>query len=85
MKLRLSAHEWLADHVSWVQYPNVKQVSPKKKAARKPFFRHEMPTGTRITLVLLSLMLLFVLIPALAAVLFFLYAFLGAVFGWIKP
>lgn len=85
MKLRLSAHEWLADHVSWVQYPNVKLVSPKKKTARKPFFRHSMPAGTRVTLVLMSLMLLFVVVPALAAMIFFLYAFLGAVFGWITP
>lgn len=42
-----------------------------------------MPASTRITLVLLGLMALAILLPILAAVGFFLYAFLGAVFGWI--
>ena len=87
LKWRLAAHEWLADHVGWVQYPNIRLVSkPIKPKARPPLFKHAMPAGTRVALTLLSLMLLAILIPAMAAALFFLYAFLGAVFGWIpKP
>ncbi len=42
-----------------------------------------MPLSTRITLALLGLMALAILLPAMAAAGFFLYAFLGAVFGWI--
>lgn len=84
MRWRKNAHEWLADRVDWVQYPNVRQISPK--GTRRPFFKHSMPASTRVTLVLLSLMGLAILLPLMAAGAFFLYAFLGTVFGWIpKP
>lgn len=85
MKWRLTAHEWLADHVGWVQYPNVRQISPQPKR-RRLAFKTQMPLSTRITLALLGLMALAILLPAMAVAAFFLYAFLGAVFGWIpKP
>ena len=58
-----------------MQYPNIRIVGAKHRA---PFFRYQMPATTRITLILLSLMALAILIPALIAVGFFLYAFLGA-------
>lgn len=84
MKWQHYAQEWLADRVSWVQYPNIRLVSQSRPKQR--FFRHQMPAGTRVTLALLGLMALFILIPVMIAGAFFLYAFLGAVFGWIpKP
>jgi len=79
MRLQHRAQEWLADRVSWVQYPNVRQIG--RKSPR--FFRHAMPASTRITLALLGLMALFILIPAITAGGFFLYAIIGAVFGWL--
>jgi hypothetical protein len=84
MRWQDRVQEWLADRVSCVQYPNIRAISAPRR--RAPFFRHQMPAGTRITLTLLSLMALAILIPVLIATAFFLYAFLGAVFGWIpKP
>ncbi|KVT86264.1 hypothetical protein WT25_10950 [Burkholderia territorii] len=81
MRWRDKAQEWLADRVGWVQYPNIRQIGPAHAPRR--VFRYAMPASTRITLVLLGLMALAFLLPILAAVGFFLYAFLGAVFGWI--
>lgn len=40
--------EWLADHVSWVQYPGV-------TSSPRPLFAHEMPWSTRAMLVLFGL------------------------------
>jgi hypothetical protein len=82
MRRRDRIQEWLADRVSWVQYPNIRLVSAPR---RTPLFRYQMSASTRITLVLLGLMALSILIPVLIGAGFFLYAFLGAVFGWIPP
>lgn len=81
MRRRDRIQEWFADRAVWVQYPNVKMVSTPQR--RRPFFRYQMPTSTRITLALLSLMGLAIMLPALIAAGFFLYAFLGAAFGWL--
>lgn len=43
-----------------------------------------MPASTRVTLVLLSLLMLAFLLPVISAGIAFGYAFLGAVFGWIN-
>lgn len=84
MRLQHRAQEWLADRVTWMQYPHIRQIQPRQR--KKRVFQHQMPAGTRVTLALLGLMALFILIPAMIAGGFFLYAFLGAVFGWIpKP
>lgn len=67
--------------MAWVQYPNIRQIGTTRAPRR--VFKYAMPSSTRITLVLLGLMALAILLPIMAAVGFFLYAFIGAVFGWI--
>ena len=47
------AHEWLADRVSWVQYPELRRLSPKRR-----LFRNEMPWTTRAMLILIGSVLL---------------------------
>ncbi len=51
-KLSLSyrLHEWLAERVSWVQYPNV-------RTERKPLivWKHQMPWTTRALLIMFGL------------------------------
>lgn len=42
-------HGWLADHVSWVQYPDVR---PSRPVARLSLFRNQMPAPTRVALVM---------------------------------
>jgi hypothetical protein len=56
------AHEWAADNISWVQYPDVIGI-------KKPFFKHQMPFWKRYLLfvvgiagLLLSAILLFVIV-----------------------
>lgn len=56
------AHEWLADHCKWVQYPNVRE------AQRRPLFKHLMPWSTRALLVLFAV----VILPLCAIAMFFL-------------
>lgn len=60
-------HTWLADRLSWVQYP---RVSPFQR--RYPFFKTAMPWPTRVGLVLFGLVVL-----AVCAVAMF---FLGLLF-----
>lgn len=47
-------HEWLADRISWVQYPNV-QVT---EGTRSPFWAYEMPWYQRMGLVVMGMVLL---------------------------
>lgn len=30
MRLKTRVHEWLADHVSWIQYPNVTMLPERR-------------------------------------------------------
>ena len=83
MKLVFRAQEWLADRVSWVQYPNVRMVSPKRPSRPATFWTNRMPFGYRIMLVAACLLMLMILIPALIAVCMGIYAYLGASFGWL--
>jgi len=64
--LKFRLHEWLADHINWVQYPGVSMVS------NQPFFKHQMHWTTRISLLMISLFVL-----AICAVALF---FLGLLF-----
>lgn len=68
MRLFTRAHEWLADHVSWVQYPNVRAVGPSLS-----IWKTQMPASTRALLVLIGV----IAIVASAVALFFL-----AVLAW---
>ncbi|MBB5508160.1 hypothetical protein [Paraburkholderia atlantica] len=79
MKFTLRAHEWLADHVSWVQYPNIRQISQKRP---RVFWANPMPLGFRILFGTACLLMLMILVPVLAALAMGMYAFLGAAFNW---
>ena len=80
MKRSHRFQEWLADRVSWVQYPNIRPADPStREAARTGFrFTHQMPIGKRIDLFLLSMLLLLIGLAAAVGVLFFLYALISA-------
>lgn len=49
MRLFTRAHEWLADHVSWVQYPNIRPAGPAPSV-----WKNQMPWSTRALLVLIG-------------------------------
>lgn len=49
MRLVTRAHEWLADRVSWVQYPNV-----RAEHGRSLVWKYEMPWYQRMALVVMG-------------------------------
>ena len=71
MRLVTRVHEWLADHVSWVQYPNV-----RAEQRRSLLWKYDMPWYLRMWLVVLGLWL----IGFSAVVLFFLGVLFWAAF-----
>lgn len=71
MRLVTRAHEWLADHVSWVQYPNVRAEN-----GRSFGWKYEMPWYQRMWLVVMGLGL----IGFSAVALFFLGVLFWAIF-----
>jgi hypothetical protein len=75
-------HEWLADHVKWVQYPYVS--GPVNSAPKHPVlaWRYGMPLGSRILLALLSLFGVIVFGGILIAMLMIAWAFFGAALGF---
>jgi len=83
LSFKTRLHEWLADRISWVQYPNVKPASGNAKLRRLGIrWEHKMPLGARINLILMSLALLLVAIPLLAVTLVVAYAVLSAILGF---
>jgi hypothetical protein len=48
LRFRFRFQEWLADRVSWVQYPNL-------SGPRVTFWRNQMPLSTRAFLVLVGI------------------------------
>jgi len=70
MKLTTKAHEWLADNIKGVQYPNVRKMNQEEP---KRFFKHQMHWSVRIFVT--SLML--IVIPFLLVVLYVI-----ATFAW---
>jgi len=78
MKFRYRVHEWLADRISWVQYPNIRPTDDATRAASRtgPRFATHMPLGKRIDMVLLSLVTLATGLFILGAVLFLTYVVL---------
>jgi len=64
-------HEWLAERIAWVQYPQITLIAP-----RKPFFKHQMPLSKRIDIFLFSLVLLLVALVFIGLIVVTLYAFL---------
>lgn len=75
MKLKHRIQDWLADRVSWVQYPDIRPVNPAARAASRTGFKfkHAMPLGKRLDLFLFSLLLLGIGIVAAGGVLLFIY------------
>lgn len=71
MRLVTRVHEWLADHVSWVQYPDVRAGN-----RRSLFWKYEMPWYQRMGLVVMGLGL----IGVSAVALFFLGLLFWAAF-----
>jgi hypothetical protein len=49
MSILFRVQDWLADRVSWVQYPQIRRLSP-----RRALFRHAMPWPTRVLLILVG-------------------------------
>lgn len=45
-------HEWAAEHFTWVQYPDVKNMNAQ------PFFKYAMPFHYRVGLIVLGLVVL---------------------------
>jgi hypothetical protein len=46
-------HEWLADRVSWIQYP---QIKPLGQQRRRSLFKHQMHWTTRLAIGTISLL-----------------------------
>lgn len=72
-------HNWLADHVTWVQYPNVTASdSYTREASRTYRFKNKMALGKRIDLTVFSLFLLVVGVIGTAVFIFILYLLIRA-------
>ena len=67
--------EWLADRLSFVQYPNLRAADVATKTASRSglHFVHAMPIGKRIDLFFLSLLLLALGLAAGCALVLFIY------------
>ncbi len=82
LQLKFRLHEWLADHVRWVQYPRQQYISAKQAAPRpkRPFWRYQMPWWQRLSLFYFSLLALIVSSALLVVGLVFGYFLLRAIF-----
>lgn len=68
--LILRIHEWLADHVHGIQYPNVRQV----RAPQGALFRYQMPWWKRLAILQVGITALIFLIP---------FAIVSVIFGFL--
>lgn len=50
MSILFRAQEWLADRVTWVQYPRIRRLNPPPRQV----FQHAMPWPLRALLVLVG-------------------------------
>lgn len=80
MKNSHRIQEWLADRISWVQYPNIRPSDAVTREAGRTglSFKWQMPPGQRIQLFLWSSVLLLIAIAATVVVLGFIYLFISA-------
>lgn len=78
MKRAHRFQEWLADRVTWVQYPNLRAADKTTREASRTGLRftHQMPLGKRIDLFLFSILLLLAGLAALFFVGLFIYLLL---------
>jgi hypothetical protein len=84
MKLLHRLQEKLADRFSFVQYPNIRPADQRtREASRSPglHFKHAMPIGKRIDLLLLSLALLAAGLAGLVVVGFLVYVVISVTFS----
>lgn len=72
MRLTIRVHEFLADHISWVQYPGVREVRQSREIESL-----RIPALTRLALALYSL----IVIPVSCVLLFLL---LGLAWAMIR-
>ncbi|PUA19578.1 hypothetical protein C7W93_06955 [Glaciimonas sp. PCH181] len=78
MKLLHRLQEKMADRFSFVQYPNIRPADNQTRDASRTglHFKHAMPLGKRIDLLIMSLALLIIGLIALMAVCFLFYVVL---------
>lgn len=55
MKLLLRAHEWAADHFSFIQYPNVRPADKRTASHSGVQWKYQMPWEYRGMIALVSL------------------------------
>lgn len=67
MKFIYRVHEWAADRFSFIQYPNVRGPKPQ-------FFKHQMPSATRLFIAVMSLVSIGVTTAMLTFLLFVAYS-----------
>lgn len=85
MKRTEKIQEWLADRISWVQYPNLRPADERTRAKSRSDgirFVNEMPWQVRVIGVLAAVVGIAVSLVILGLLLTAGYAFFGAVFGW---
>lgn len=70
MRVLNRGHEWLADHIKWVQYPGVRDDS-----APRYRWRYAMPSEQRVLIVTLSSILGFLSLLALLVLMVLAWAF----------
>lgn len=73
MRVLNRGHEWLADHIKWVQYPGVRDDS-----APRYRWRYAMPVEQRILIATVSGILLFLSLAALFVLLVLAWAFFSS-------
>ena len=81
MKKAQRMQEWLADRVTWVQYPNIKPADDRTREAEKAGlqFAHKMTIGKRIDLFLCSSLLLIAGLACAVIVVIFFYLIITTV------
>jgi hypothetical protein len=77
LSLAQRVQEWLADRVSWIQYPNVSIVRSKL-----PFWRYEFRPMTRFFFSLFFIFWIIVFSMVLIAMVIVLWAFITSLLGY---
>lgn len=69
---RLRLHEWLADHVRFIQYPGVQDES------RRLYWKYPMPKEQRVFIGMVSSIAIVLLLSAIGAMLVIAWAFVAS-------
>lgn len=73
MKKITRAHEWLADRVSFIQYPNLRPADAHTRSHHGMRWKHSMPWEVRLTLAVLSAAAVVIALLTLMAMVFIAY------------